>query len=158
AQVAADRAAFSITEVVRGITDKMVRRHPHVFGDVKVSGSAEVVRNWQQIKAAEAEAKSRKSTSGVKSMTEATGYVLGQSERAARRLEIQDLHFAAESEQLLDELALRPTDRVVEFGCGPGGFSRRILRRFGDGGVLVGVDSSAALLAQAQHTLTDVGP
>src|SRR5262249_35097529 len=59
AQVAADRAAFSITEVVRGITDKMVRRHPHVFGDVKVSGSAEVVRNWQQIKAAEAEAKSR---------------------------------------------------------------------------------------------------
>ncbi len=53
AQVADDRHAFSITEVIRGITAKMVRRHPHVFGSVKVSGSAEVVRNWDQIKAAE---------------------------------------------------------------------------------------------------------
>jgi XTP/dITP diphosphohydrolase len=53
AQVADDRGAFSITEVVRGITEKMVRRHPHVFGSVKVSGSDEVRRNWEQIKAAE---------------------------------------------------------------------------------------------------------
>lgn len=53
AQVADDRGAFSITEVVRGITAKMVRRHPHVFGSVRVSGSAEVLRNWEQIKAAE---------------------------------------------------------------------------------------------------------
>src|SRR4051794_24257203 len=53
AQVADDRGAFSITEVVRGIAEKMVRRHPHVFGSVRVSGSAEVVRNWAQIKAAE---------------------------------------------------------------------------------------------------------
>src|SRR5207245_7845871 len=55
AQVADDRGAFSITEVVRGITEKMVRRHPHVFGSVRVSGSADVLRNWEQIKAAEAQ-------------------------------------------------------------------------------------------------------
>jgi MazG family protein len=54
AQVADDRGGFAITEVVRGITEKMVRRHPHVFGSVRVSGSAEVLRNWEQIKAAEA--------------------------------------------------------------------------------------------------------
>jgi len=66
-------------------------------------------------------------------MTEPHGYILGQSERAARRLEIQDAHFADESECLLDELALRPNDRVVELGCGPGGLSRRILRRLGAG-------------------------
>jgi MazG family protein len=53
AQVADDRGAFNITDVVRGITEKMVRRHPHVFGGVQVSGSAEVSRNWEQIKAAE---------------------------------------------------------------------------------------------------------
>jgi tetrapyrrole methylase family protein/MazG family protein len=53
AQVAEDRGAFSITEVIRGITAKMVRRHPHVFGSVQVSGPAEVLRNWEQIKAAE---------------------------------------------------------------------------------------------------------
>jgi ubiquinone/menaquinone biosynthesis C-methylase UbiE len=91
-------------------------------------------------------------------MTEVQGYVLGQSERAARRLDIQDAHFAMVSERLLDELALRPGDRVVELGCGPGGFSRRILRRLGAGGVLVGVDSSEGLLVQAQGSLTGAGP
>jgi XTP/dITP diphosphohydrolase len=55
AQLAADRKAFSITEVVRGITAKMVRRHPHVFGSVKVGSVEEVKRNWEQIKAAEKE-------------------------------------------------------------------------------------------------------
>jgi MazG family protein len=54
AQLGDDRGAFSITDVVQGITEKMVRRHPHVFGSARVSGSAEVVRNWEQIKAAEA--------------------------------------------------------------------------------------------------------
>jgi ubiquinone/menaquinone biosynthesis C-methylase UbiE len=90
-------------------------------------------------------------------MSEAQGYVLGQSERAARRLAIQDAHSAEFSERLLDELALRPGDRVVEMGCGPGSFSRRILRRLGAGGVLVGVDSSAGLLEQARAALSGQG-
>ncbi|HEV3438540.1 MAG TPA: SAM-dependent methyltransferase, partial [Gemmata sp.] len=78
-------------------------------------------------------------------MSNSTGYVLGQSERAARRLEIQDRHFAIPSELLLDDLKVRPTDRVVELGCGPGGLSKRILKRLGAGGVVVGVDSSPGL-------------
>jgi XTP/dITP diphosphohydrolase len=53
AQLAADRKAFSVTEVVQGITAKMVRRHPHVFGSLKVGSVDEVKRNWEQIKAAE---------------------------------------------------------------------------------------------------------
>src|SRR5262245_53949475 len=91
-------------------------------------------------------------------MIESQEYVLGQSERAARRLEIQDASFADVSEQLLDDIGLRPGDRVVELGCGPGGLSRRILRRLGPGGVLVGVDNSEGLLAQAQATLSGAGP
>jgi ubiquinone/menaquinone biosynthesis C-methylase UbiE len=91
-------------------------------------------------------------------MTKQRGYVLGQSERAARRLAIQDAHFGEVSERLLDDLALRPGDRVVELGCGPGGFSRRILRRLGAGGVLLGVDCSEGLLVQAQSALADLGP
>jgi len=67
-------------------------------------------------------------------MTDPHPYVLGQSARAARRLEVQDAHFAEVSERLLDDLALRPQDRVVELGCGPGGFSRRIVRRLGENG------------------------
>jgi ubiquinone/menaquinone biosynthesis C-methylase UbiE len=86
---------------------------------------------------------------------QAQGYVLAQSPRAARRLEIQDAQFADTSERLLDDLALRPGDRVVELGCGPGGFSRRILRRLGPGGVLVGVDSGEAMLAQARSGMTE---
>jgi len=91
-------------------------------------------------------------------VTNPQGYVLGQSERAARRLAIQDALFAEVSEKLLDELSLRPGDRVVELGCGPGGFSRRILRRLGEDGVLVGVDASAELLAQAKKGLSGAGP
>jgi MazG family protein len=56
AQLGADRNAFSITEVIQGIMAKMVRRHPHVFGSVKVSGVDEVKRNWAEIKAAEKQA------------------------------------------------------------------------------------------------------
>ena len=91
-------------------------------------------------------------------MAQARDYVLGQSTTAARRLEIQDAHLADVSERLLDELRLRPNDRVVEFGCGPGSFSRRILRRLGEGGVLVGVDATEGLLAQARAALAGAGP
>jgi ubiquinone/menaquinone biosynthesis C-methylase UbiE len=85
-------------------------------------------------------------------------YILGQSEEAARRLRIQDAHFAEASERLLDELALRPADRVVELGCGPGSFSVRIARRLGAGGVLVGIDKTQGLLTQARAALADYGP
>ena len=44
---------FSIEDVARVITEKLISRHPHVFGDKKVSGSDEVVANWEEIKAAE---------------------------------------------------------------------------------------------------------
>lgn len=90
-------------------------------------------------------------------MSEDLDYVLGQSADAARRLRIQDAHFAEVSERLLDDLELRPNDRVVELGCGAGSFSRRILQRLGAGGVLVGVDCSPGLLDQARHSLTNAG-
>src|SRR5262249_23266082 len=62
AQVAEDRHAFSTTEVIRGITEKMVRRHPHVFAAVQVRGSAEVAQNWEQIKAAEKQESGRETS------------------------------------------------------------------------------------------------
>jgi ubiquinone/menaquinone biosynthesis C-methylase UbiE len=91
-------------------------------------------------------------------MPQGPDYVLGESERAARRLAIQDAHFAEVSERLLDELQLRPGDRVVELGCGAGAFSRRILRRLGGDGVLVGIDQSASLLDEARRHVAGAGP
>jgi XTP/dITP diphosphohydrolase len=44
---------FSIEDVAQVITEKLISRHPHVFGDTKVSGSQEVIANWEEIKAAE---------------------------------------------------------------------------------------------------------
>jgi MazG family protein len=45
--------AFGIDDVARGIVAKLVRRHPHVFGDVKAAGSDEVLANWAKLKATE---------------------------------------------------------------------------------------------------------
>jgi len=44
---------FSIEDVAKAITEKLISRHPHVFGDKKVSNTEEVVANWEEIKAAE---------------------------------------------------------------------------------------------------------
>ena len=44
---------FSIDEVATAVAEKLIRRHPHVFGDTKVLGSEEVLENWEAIKAAE---------------------------------------------------------------------------------------------------------
>lgn len=53
AQIASETEQFTLKEVAQGITQKLIRRHPHVFADVKVQNAAEVHQNWQQIKAAE---------------------------------------------------------------------------------------------------------
>lgn len=53
AQMAGEAGRFDAADVCRAIAEKMERRHPHVFGDVAVDGSGEVLRNWERIKAAE---------------------------------------------------------------------------------------------------------
>src|SRR2546423_8283332 len=53
AQVARERGEFTISDVTQAIHSKMVRRHPHVFGDVQAEDAAEVLRNWEAIKAEE---------------------------------------------------------------------------------------------------------
>ena len=50
ALIAQESGAFGMAEVARGIHDKLVRRHPHVFGDVVAEQSSDVLRNWEQIK------------------------------------------------------------------------------------------------------------
>ena len=51
--LAAETGAFTVADVLRRIHDKLVYRHPHVFGEVRVDSAAEVVTNWEQLKKAE---------------------------------------------------------------------------------------------------------
>ena len=52
-RIAEEQDAFTIDEVLRNIHDKLVRRHPHVFGETQVSGVDDVLRHWERIKAEE---------------------------------------------------------------------------------------------------------
>lgn len=53
AQIASEYGHFDLAEIAQGITDKLVRRHPHVFSDLEVNNAEEVSQNWEQIKAEE---------------------------------------------------------------------------------------------------------
>lgn len=50
AQIAKEEGIFTMEDVVQEVAEKMVRRHPHVFGSVEVSGSGQVLENWEEIK------------------------------------------------------------------------------------------------------------
>lgn len=63
AQMAKERGAFDIQDVIQSITSKLVRRHPHVFSDVRVNGTEDVLKNWDEIKATEKKLKPKKKTS-----------------------------------------------------------------------------------------------
>ena len=54
AQVAADEGRWDLDDVAEGLSRKLIHRHPHVFGSTEVSGSAEVLVNWERLKAEEA--------------------------------------------------------------------------------------------------------
>jgi MazG family protein len=62
-QIAREEGRFTVAEVIREIHDKMIRRHPHVFGETRAKDSAEVLRNWEQIKAEERRAGAKKNNS-----------------------------------------------------------------------------------------------
>jgi tetrapyrrole methylase family protein/MazG family protein len=79
AQMGTDAGAFDIDDVSQALIDKLVRRHPHVFGDVEVSGAREVVENWDVIKQHE---KGR--TSAVEGVTE-TLPALAYAQKLQRR-------------------------------------------------------------------------
>ncbi|MFC4050298.1 MazG family protein [Actinomadura syzygii] len=87
-----DETAFTIDDVAGAIVDKLVRRHPHVFGDVTVSGADEVNANWEQIKAAERAEKSGAEASALDGvpMGQPALSLAAQLQRRAARLGAPD--------------------------------------------------------------------
>ncbi len=66
AQIASERGAFNLTQVLEKISTKIISRHPHVFGDVDVADVQGVLRNWEKLKEAERNAHSEKEDSQPK--------------------------------------------------------------------------------------------
>jgi MazG family protein len=64
AQMAKDQGTFSIDDVLDRLANKLIERHPHVFGDVKADTSSEVLRNWQSLKSLE-KVKEKKTAGGA---------------------------------------------------------------------------------------------
>ena len=64
-QIAQEKGRFTVSDVIREIHDKMIRRHPHVFGETRAKDSAEVLRNWEQIKSEERRSKAGEGSPGA---------------------------------------------------------------------------------------------
>jgi tetrapyrrole methylase family protein/MazG family protein len=64
-QIAIDDGEFNMAEVISGINDKLIRRHPHVFGDLKLNGAGQVVVNWEKLKEKERAANPEKKKDGL---------------------------------------------------------------------------------------------
>lgn len=65
AQICSEEGSFTFDDVANAISEKLIRRHPHVFGKVKVSGSAEVLKNWEKIKRTEKDGEPRSAVAGI---------------------------------------------------------------------------------------------
>ena len=86
ARVAAERGEFTIEDVIEQVHAKMVRRHPHVFGDTTAGDSAEVLRNWEAIKAEE-----KRAAGKLKGAAAGTSILDGVSTKAPALMEAHQL-------------------------------------------------------------------
>ena len=87
AQIGQDNGTFTIQDVIRGINEKLLRRHPHIFGDAQVADSSEVKVQWDQIKAQERQDKGqadRSALDGVPKSMPALAYAQAIQGRATR--------------------------------------------------------------------------
>jgi tetrapyrrole methylase family protein/MazG family protein len=119
AQIAADAGHFQIEDVISGITQKLIRRHPHVFGQARVSDAQEVSLRWEQLKNQERPGQSL--LDGLPQGMPALSYSQAMQRRVAR------VGFDWEkTEDILDKL----TEEVSEFKDSPDQQQR--VQEFGD--------------------------
>ncbi|HCO02783.1 MAG TPA: nucleoside triphosphate pyrophosphohydrolase [Actinobacteria bacterium] len=118
AEIAEEGGDFTLGDVADAVREKLVRRHPHVFGATKVSGSEEVLRNWDALKAAEYDRES--AMDGVQRSLPALQWAWSLQRRAANvGFDWPDVEGALEKvREELDELRAAPTpeEREGEFG------------------------------------------
>ncbi len=118
AQIGLDEGYFDIRDVIGSVSDKMIRRHPHVFGETTVDSSADVVSNWQDIKAQEKPER----TSLLDGVTKGAPALMRaediQKKVAKVGFEWEDVEGALEKviEELRELKEAAPEERLGEFG------------------------------------------
>jgi tetrapyrrole methylase family protein/MazG family protein len=131
--LAAEAGAFTVADVARRIHDKLVRRHPHVFGEVRVSGADEVVTNWEQIKRRETGAESLVAgvTAGLPSLL-AVQKLLRKADSVALdpRLDVPDLRDDAAVGEALATIAAAGRAHDIDAESALAGWARRFRDRF----------------------------
>lgn len=138
---------FDVDDVIAGIADKLERRHPHVFGDLEVSGEGEVLANWEAIKAEEK--KGRGALEGVPRSMPGLLRAMRIGEKAARvgydwpdakgarakigeeLAELDQAGDAAHEERELGDLLFAITSYARKRGLDPEAALRGTLERFG---------------------------
>ncbi|MBI4311268.1 MAG: nucleoside triphosphate pyrophosphohydrolase [Chloroflexi bacterium] len=121
-QVASEAGRFTIDDVVSGISDKLVRRHPHVFGDAQVKDAREVEAQWDELKRREREAQPQATSALGKIPVDMPALAFGQlaQERAARTgFDWPDAEGAlAKVAEEVEEVAkaASPEERAREYG------------------------------------------
>ena len=81
-QIASEAQQFKIEDVIRAVNQKMIRRHPHVFGDAVASDAREVERNWEKLK--EQEGVKRSPVEGIPKELPALAYAQLMQDKVAR--------------------------------------------------------------------------
>ena len=128
AQIADEEDAFSIRDSLEAVTTKLVRRHPHVFGELELGSPDEVLRTWQGIKAAEREAKGQpaKSDDPVERLPRS----MPALSKAAKVLEKHRIDLSVEqSEPDQGEKLLSLVSEIVESGDDPEAVLLEALRK-----------------------------
>lgn len=147
AEIGREEEAFTMEDVVQAVSEKMVRRHPHVFGEVKVDGSGQVLNNWEEIKKGEKEGKAY-----IESPLKEIPLELPALIRAVKVLKKVDRHYEKQPDYgtAVQQLLEASKKLAALEGCGPEKVSGPV------GDVLVAVSQISRLCGLHQEqVLTD---
>ncbi len=148
AEIASEEGLFSMEDVVSEVAEKMVRRHPHVFGNITVNGSGQVLENWEEIKKKEKEGKSYVSTPLREIPKE-----LPALTRAPKVLKKADKHYEPAEDYVTSIQKLKQATADLE-AIEPADYDENITKAVGD--ILMAVSNISRLCKLSQEQiLTD---
>lgn len=144
-QIAAEEGLFTMEDVVNEVAEKMVRRHPHVFGDVSVDGSGQVLENWEEIKRKEKEGKTY-----IQSPLREIPMELPALTRAVKVLKKVDKFYEAGQDY---PAAVDKLQKAVErlSSCTPANYDKEIEGNIGD--ILMAVSDIARICKLSQEQI-----